>query len=150
MPVRPSVAFFLLTVVSAALLGGCGGGGGDSGAPTPDDVVSSWSRALNAGDDDAAADLFAPGAVVIQAGRRTTLADHDDALAFNASLPCGSRIVKRTVEGDEVTATSTLTRRPGHMCDDTGGTAVTVFRIEDGRITLWHELPSGSAATETA
>jgi hypothetical protein len=44
---------------------------------------------LNAGDDESAADLFADGAVVIQDGRKTTLADHEDALSFNASLPWG-------------------------------------------------------------
>ena len=40
-----------------------------------------------------------------------------------------------------MTATFTLTRRPDHMCDGTGESAVTVFTDQDGKITLWHELP---------
>ena len=146
MPVRVSLAFFLLTAVSAVLLGGCGG----SDAKTPEEVVSSWSQALNGGNDEAAADLFADGAVVIQAGQQQTLSDHEKAVAFNASLPCGAKLVEQSRNGNEVTATFTLTRRPGHMCDDTGGAAVTVFTVEDGKITLWHQLPSGAAATESS
>jgi len=132
-------------VLSAGLVAGCGG----SDAKTPEEVVSSWSRALNAGDNEAAADLFADGAVVM-VGQRTTLADHEDALAFNASLPCGGRIVEQSRRGDDVTATFTLTRRPDHMCDDTGETSMILFRVEDGKITLWHQLPSGGASTQTA
>jgi SnoaL-like domain len=136
--VRASLAFFLLTLPSAALFAGCGGGD----AKSPEEVVLSWSQALNVGDDEAAAGLFADGAVV-QAGRQTTLTDHEDALAFNALLPCGAKIVKQSLKGDEVTATFTLTRRPDHMCDDTGETTVVVVRMKDGKITLWHQLPSG-------
>jgi limonene-1,2-epoxide hydrolase len=143
--VRATLAFFLLMVLSVGLVAGCGG----SDAKTPEEVVSSWSRALNAGDNKAAADLFADGAVVM-VGQQTTLADHEDALAFNASLPCGGRIVQQSRKGDDVTATFTLTRRPDHMCDDTGETSMILFRVEDGKITLWHQLPSGGASTETA
>ena len=50
----------------------------------------------------------------------------------------------------EVTATFTLTRRPGHMCDGTGESAVAVFRVSDGKITLWHQLPAAPAASQTA
>ena len=28
------------------------------------------------------------------------------------------------------------------MCDGTGESAVAVFRITDGKITLWHQLPT--------
>ena len=84
-------------------------------AMTPSDptkVVESWSQAINASDDDTAAGLFAPAAVVIQDGRHTTLKGEPEALAFNSSLPCGGKIVKTSIEGNEVTATFTLTRRP--------------------------------------
>jgi hypothetical protein len=113
-------------------------------------VVDSWSQALSGGDDAAAAKLFAKGAVVVQGGRRTTLAGEEEALSFNASLPCGAKVVKKVTKGEEVTATFTLTRRPGHMCDGTGESAVTVFQVSDGKITLWHELPSPDAAAQSA
>jgi len=87
---------------------------------------------------------------VIQDGQRTILASDADALAFNASLPCGAKVVGKKTSGDDVTTTFTLTRRPGHMCDGTGEAAVTVFTIVDGKITLWHQLPSGAADLQSA
>ena len=138
--------FALLLLLFAVVIAGCG-----SDEPSdPTRVVEGWSQAINASDDDTAAGLFAPAAVVIQDGRRTTLDDKTEALAFNSSLPCGAKIVKTSSKGNEVTATFTLTRRPGHMCDGTGESAVAVFRIDDGKITLWHQLPTAAAETQTA
>jgi hypothetical protein len=144
--VRLRPAIVLLIVLLALAGAGCGG----SETPSPEAVVDSWSQALNGGDDEAAAELFAPGAVVIQDGRRATLANEADALAFNASLPCGAKITAKKTDGSEVTATFTLTRRPEHMCDGTGEAAVTVFAVADGKITLWHQLPSGAADAQSA
>ena len=143
---RLPLAFALLSILFAAAVTGCG----SDGPNNPTDVVESWSQAVNASDDETAAGLFAPGAVVIQGGRRTTLAGEPDALAFNSSLPCGGKIVKTKTQANEVTATFTLTRRPGHMCDGTGTSAVAVFRITDGKITLWHELPTSAVDAQTA
>jgi limonene-1,2-epoxide hydrolase len=144
---RRGLAFCLLTLVCAVAVGGCG----DDGTADPVSVVEGWSKALNAGDNEAAADLFADNAVVVQGGEQpATLAGPEDARAFNASLPCGGKIVETALDGNEVTATFTLTRRPDHMCDDLGGTVVAVFTVVDGKITLWHQLPSGAAASQTA
>ena len=142
---RPPV-FALLLLLFAGVVASCG-----SDAPSdPTKVVESWSQAINASDDDTAAGLFAPAAVVIQDGRRTTLRGEAEALAFNSSLPCGGKIVKTKTQANEVTATFTLTRRPGHMCDGTGTSAVAVFRITDGKITLWHQLPTSAVDAQTA
>jgi ketosteroid isomerase-like protein len=143
--VRRLLTFFLLIAVFAVVVAGCGG---DARDPTA--VVASWSKAINASDDEAAADLFADDATVIQDGQSVRLAGHDEALVFNASLPCGGRIVEQALAGDEVTATFALTRRPGHMCDGTGQTAVAVFRITDGKIAVWHQLPTPEPDTQTA
>ena len=143
---RLPAAFVLLLLLFVVGLSGCGG---DS-TKDPTKVVESWSQAINASDDETAAGLFAPDAVVIQDGRRTTLSGEAEALAFNSALPCGGKITKTSIDGDEVTATFTLTRRPGHMCDGTGEAAVAVFQIADGKITLWHELPADTADEQTA
>ena len=142
---RP-LAFALLLLLFAVVVSGCSGD--DTNDPTQ--VVESWSQAINASDDDTAANLFAPAAVVIQDGRQTMLKSKPEALAFNSSLPCGGKIVKTSIAGNEVTASFTLTRRPGHMCDGTGEAAVAVFRVIDGKITLWHQLPPVSTATQAA
>ena len=34
--------------------------------------------------------------------------------------------------------------------DETEASAVAVFTVEDGKITLWHQLPSSDSPTETA
>ena len=67
-----------------ALLAGCGGG-----KTSPASVVRAWSKALDAGDNQAAADLFAPGAQVIQGPVVTSLRTHADAVAWNAGLSRG-------------------------------------------------------------
>ena len=146
---RRRLAFYLLlavfVLVVAAVVAGCG-----EDAQSPTAIVESWSKAINASDNEAAANLFADDARVIEDGQSVRLAGHDEALSFNASLPCGGRIVEQALEGDEVTATFALTRRPGHTCDGTGQTAVAVFRITDGKIALWHELPTPELGTQSA
>lgn len=139
--------FLLLIVGFAVAAAGCGGSGGGK---DPAAIVESWSRAINASDNEAAADLFADAAVVIQGGRRFTLPGHEAALSFNAALPCGGRIVDQALDRGDVTATFVLTRRPGHVCGGTGATAVAVFRIASGKITLWHQLPTVAPDTQSA
>jgi hypothetical protein len=127
---------YLIALVSCAVLvvAACGG------SRSAEDIVRDWSEALNDGNNEAAADLFAPGAQVIQAGRIVRLATHDDAVAWNASLPCSGRIVDVETEGDTVTATFLLDDRPESPCDAPGAQATAAFRIEDGKIVLWHQL----------
>jgi hypothetical protein len=143
--VRRLPHFLLLAALSAIAVTGCGDTSED-----PNTIVGRWSQAINASDDESAADLFADDATVIQAGQSVTLANHEDALSFNASLPCGGKIVEQSLDGDEVTATFTLTRRPGHTCDGLGQTAVAVFKITDGRIVVWHQLPALNTDSQSA
>jgi limonene-1,2-epoxide hydrolase len=147
--VRLRSAFFLLLAVFVLIVVGLSAGCGDD-AKDPNSIVKQWSKAINASDDKAAADLFADNATVIQGGQSVTLTGHDEALAFNASLPCGGRIDEQVLEGDEVTATFTLTGRPGHTCDGPGQTAVAVFQITDGKIVVWQQLPNPDTSTQSA
>jgi SnoaL-like domain len=132
--------------ISLSLLcAGCGGS--DDSA---EDVVRAWSDALNAGNNEAAADLFAPGAQIIQGGRTVRLQTHDDAVAWNASLPCSGRIVEVETDGDTVTATFVLDNRTTSPCDAPGAQATAAFRIEDGKIVLWHQLDGEQQETGPA
>jgi limonene-1,2-epoxide hydrolase len=125
-----------LAVAAAALLSGCG-----SGHPSAESVVRAWSEALNADDNNRAADLFANGAEVVQAGRVLTLRTHKDAVAWNAGLPCSGQIVSITAHGDTATATFRLgNRRPG-SCDGPGQRATAIFKVVKGKIVLWHQMP---------
>jgi limonene-1,2-epoxide hydrolase len=138
------LAFRTALVVALAAFGaGCGGG-----PPSPESVVRAWNESVNSGDNEAAAELFAPGAQVIQAGRTYTLQTEDQALRFNASLPCSAEIVELQSEGDTVTATFVLDDRGDVQCDGPGAEVTAAFRVREGKIVLWHQfataVPSGA------
>lgn len=103
--------------------------------------MRAWSRALNANDNLAAAQLFARNAQVIQPPLATRLTSAQLALEFNASLPCAGKIVRLTVTGKRVTAVFVLGHRPKHTCDGPGQKAAAVFVVENGLITLWEQIP---------
>ena len=102
--------------------------------------MRAWSEAVNAGDNEAAAGLFARGARVVQAGRVRTLETHAEAIAWNAGLPCSGRVVSIATRGDTATATFLLGDRETRHCDGPGSRATALFRVRDGRIVLWHQL----------
>jgi limonene-1,2-epoxide hydrolase len=130
-----------LALAAVLLAAGCGGRSG-SASGSPEEVVRAWSAALNAGDNEAAADLFAPDAVVIQGSYSATLATKEDAVGFNASLPCSGQIVELTVERDQVTATFLLGDRPQSRCDGPGQQATAIFVVQDGKIVVWQQVPA--------
>ena len=114
---------------------------GRSKNPSAPDVVRAWSAALDRNDNEQAAHLFASGAQIIQNGE-LTLATHAEALRWNASLPCGGRISHLEEHGrSEVLAVFELENRPQHRCDSNGAQAAAIFRVENGRIVLWHQTP---------
>jgi limonene-1,2-epoxide hydrolase len=118
--------------------------GGSKTAPAPA-VVRAWSAALDRNDNEQAARLFADGAQIVQNGE-ATLATHADAVRWNAALPCGGRISHLEVQADGlVLAVFELEERPQHRCDAPGSQAAALFRVENGRIVLWHQTPVPAA-----
>jgi limonene-1,2-epoxide hydrolase len=118
----------------AVFLAGCG-----SASPSPESVVRAWSQELNSGDNEAAAKLFAPGAEVVQAQSELKLKTLQQAIEWNASLPCSGRIVSIKSDGDTATATFVLGDRQTQKCDGPGQRATALFRVEKGKIVLWHQ-----------
>lgn len=118
---------------------GCGGG-----SPSPESVVRAWSESVNSGDNDAAAELFAPGAEVIQLGQSVRLETEGEALRFNESLPCAGEIVDLETDGEMVMATFRLSDRETSRCDGPGAEVKAAFRVREGKIVLWHQLPGAS------
>jgi limonene-1,2-epoxide hydrolase len=119
-----------LLVVCAA----CSGG-----APSAESVVRAWSHALNNGDNEAAARLFATGAEVVQGATVLTLETHRQAVAWNASLPCSGRIVSIRSRGETATATFVLSDRKTSECDGPGARVTALFKVHGGKIVLWHQ-----------
>jgi hypothetical protein len=130
-------AFVALVLVILAVAAGCGGG-----SASPESVVREWSDALNAGDNERAADLFARGAQIVQGNSVVFLQTHADAVDFNSALPCSGKIVDLTTDDDIATATFVLGDRRKTQCDAPGQKAVAAFRVVHGKIVLWHQLPS--------
>jgi SnoaL-like domain len=130
------VRSWLAAALLLAVLAGCGGG-----KASPESVVRAWSKALNAGDNQGAANLFAPGAQVVQGPVVIRLRTHADAVVWNAGLPCSGKIVALSTSGATVTATFLLGDRKTSPCDGPGHRATAVFRIRGGKIVLWHQVP---------
>jgi hypothetical protein len=123
-----------LLVGMLAALAGCGGS-----EASPEDVVREWSTALNADQNESAADLFAPGATIVQGGVEINLSTHQDAVAWNQSLPCNARIVGVDVDGDVVTASFLLRDSQTTPCDAPGARVTAIFTVEGGKIMRWEQ-----------
>ena len=125
-----------LCVLALAVLAlvGCG-----SRARSTEDVARAWSAALDRGDNEGAARLFARDAHIVQSGE-LVLGTHADAVRWNASLPCGGKIASVTLQSaNEVLVVFTLTERPHHVCDAPGSQAAALFQVRGGEIVLWHQ-----------
>jgi len=145
-------AVLTLLAIGAA---GCGGGSGDGddgktdgSKPTPppgreasaEDVIRGWNKAVNAGEHERAADLFAIDAVVEQAGVEIRLRTRADAVDFNDSLPCRAEVTEIEPEGDASVVDFDLREGADGGCPD-GGRAAVRFVIRDGKIREWRQLP---------
>jgi hypothetical protein len=123
-----------------------------AGDADPDDVrvIDEWAQTLASGDIEGAAEFFAIPSVA-ENGILIAIEDENDALRFNASLPCGAELIGAESQGEFTTATFRLIERPGagRCGDGTGETAETTFVIEGSRIVEWRrvglpgEEPSG-------
>jgi hypothetical protein len=109
-------------------------------APKPEDVVRAWSKALNANDNEAAANLFATHAAILQGSFQGRIPNHEVAVEFNDGLPCAGKIVAMRRVGTQVLATFLLGERPKHHCDAPGAKASAVFDVRAGKIVLWAQV----------
>ena len=73
--------FLLLTGAVLALIGAACGGGSTSA----EGVVRAWSSAVNAGDNETAADQFATNAEIVQGGIEQRFRTRADAVDWNAA-----------------------------------------------------------------
>ena len=128
-----------LLAAAALVLPACG-----SSDPSTESVVRAWSQALNSDDNERAADLFAPGAEVVQPGQVRRLRTHADAVEWNSTLPCAGRIVSIKSTGQTATATFELGDRRSSRCDGPGQHATAIFRVVKGKIVLWHQTATES------
>lgn len=142
----------LATVIAlCAVLAACGGGDEPDPDPAPAipgdadpgdvRVIDEWVSTLAAGDVEGAAEYFALPSIA-ENGILLQIRDFEDAVRFNASLPCGAELIEAETQGAFTTATFRLTERPGPgTCGSgVGGTAQTAFVIEDQLIVEWRRV----------
>jgi hypothetical protein len=111
-------------------------------ARSPAAVVRAWSVALNRGDNEAAANLFAKNAIVAQPGYTLPLKTHKLAVLWNKSLPCAGHVLWITVEKNVADATFLLAdRSPVQRCDAPGTRARAAFTVVNGKIAAFVQLP---------
>jgi hypothetical protein len=117
------------------LLAGCG----DRAIPH-EAVVRAWGDAVATGEDERAATLLAPGAIVIQGDRELTLRTEEDAIAWNAEISCAAGVRKITTHQDIVTVTYRLGHREPGSCQVPGGTLISEFEVRGEKIVFYREL----------
>ncbi|MCW2954554.1 MAG: hypothetical protein JWQ48_3724 [Conexibacter sp.] len=129
------------------------GGSATSVDPAAVGVVRAWAHTLRRGDVPGAAGYFAVPSVVANGSAPVRLSSRRALRAFNASLPCGARVVDtQPAPHGFLIATFLLTERPGAgACGTgTGHTARVAFRIRDGRIVDWlrvQDIPAAGSGT---
>jgi len=115
-------------------------------------VIRGWSDTLRHGDVPAAARYFAVPSLLINGGGQnnepmvTAIRSFRQAVAANASLPCGAQLISTNQRGRYVNALFRLTNRSGAGGGGCGAgagqTARTNFLIKRGRIVEWIRAPS--------
>jgi hypothetical protein len=103
-------------------------------------IIRGWSEELRHGHVAAAARYFTiPSIVSNVTGSADKLSSRNDVMQFNATLPCGAKLVKtRRSVNRFVIGTFKLTERPGGACGTgTGALAEVAFLIRHHRINQW-------------
>jgi limonene-1,2-epoxide hydrolase len=144
-------------LAAAIALTACGGSTSPARSPDvssnarPGDVavIKAWVDALRRGEVAKAASYFAIPSVVQNGGPPLRIDDRRSALLFNASLPCGARLVRAVRRTPFAIASFRLTERPGPgSCGPGAGELAKVaFRVRDAKIVQWRRVPSGRAPT---
>jgi hypothetical protein len=114
-----------------------------TGDPAAIRVIRLWTDALRRSDVARASSFWAIPSKVQNASPLLTLTSAGDVRAFNASLPCGSRLTSALGARNGFTiAIFKLTSRPGADCGGgTGQHARTAIRVRAGKIAEWYRLP---------
>ena len=116
--------------------------------PRPAAVVRAWTAALNRSDNEAAANLFAKNAVVIQNGLKLVLFTHHLAVLWMEGVPCSGRLIRVRVTQNIADAIFVLGSRKGIKCDAPGIKARAAFVVRNGKIVRWVQLPVPKSATD--
>ena len=113
-------------------------------------IVHAWSDRLNSYDNAGVARLFATPAVFVQGGTVLRLETRADITLWHRLLPCAGRIVSITVQGEYATAIFVLADGKHRRCDARGQKAAAIFRVRNGKIVSWVQIPVPEPKQPTA
>lgn len=127
---------------------------GKAADPSAVDVIKEWSARLREGDVTRAAGYFAiPGEFFNGGSGVIIIRTFAQAVAVNATLPCGARFLSADQRGRYINALFRLTARSGpggsNCAGSVGATARTNFLISDGRIIAWVRAPDDPGDNQT-
>jgi len=103
-------------------------------------VLRGWGDALRHDRSARAAHYFAVPAIVAQ-GNALKLRSAADVKRFNASFPCGARLLHVQPDGRFVVGTFELTRRGERRCSADGELLRVAFALRRHKIAEWREVP---------
>jgi hypothetical protein len=118
-------------------------------------IIASWANAVRHGDADTAARYFDLPAVIYQPGHTALQVNTPQiAAAFNASLPCGAKLIGTNPDGRYVVGTFVLVNVGRLKCDTAGDVARVGFVFGDKRhprqFTEWWQVADSSKTTGPA
>lgn len=163
MAVRTRIALLLVIAAVAAvgvtavplaagapLHGSTAGRSGETGQQTMRRIVLTWTKLLNARDNDGIARLFRLPAVFVQGSDVYTLRTAAQVALWHDGLPCAGRVTSIHIAGTFATAVFVLSDRKGSRCDAPGGKAAARFNIVRGKIISWEQVAVPGAPVASA
>jgi ketosteroid isomerase-like protein len=129
---------------SAALVGGQASRAAEPGAAHERQMralVREWSKRLNANDNAGVARLFRVPATIVQGPYLYRLTSRDQIAQWHEGLPCAGRVLSIKVKRAFATAVFRLANRGSKPCDAPGELAAARFKIVDGKIVSWQQVP---------
>ena len=106
-------------------------------------ILRGWGDALRHDRSARAARYFAVPAIVAQ-GNALFLRSAADVKRFNASFPCGARLLHVEPDGRFVVGTFELTPRGERKCSADGELLRVAFALRKHKISEWREVPQPS------
>ena len=114
-------------------------------------VVRGWLDALRAGDVRAAARYFSLPARFQNFSNLAIMKTPRDAVAVNASLPCGAKFLRAGAAQGFVVYEARLTNRPGGACGAGVGNVVRgAILVRGGKMIEWYRLPDQTPSSAAA
>jgi hypothetical protein len=113
-------------------------------------IVRAWVGRLNANDNAALARLYALPTIAIQGLYEYKLKTRKQIALCFSRLPCSGEIVALGFSGDYATVIFHLRNRGSIKCDGPGTLAAARFRIVNGKIDYWAQIPLPKSANQSA